>query len=115
MQDGALVWCTQVAGRRAHRSLGGAAPLAVFEAVEAAALQPLPARPFELAAWSTPKVAADTHITVAGALYSVPWAYIGRHVDAHATAQTVECRGSTWSGNAAHDPTETRVRRTPQL
>ena len=36
MQAGALRWCVEVAGRRAHRSLDGASPLAVFEAVEAA-------------------------------------------------------------------------------
>jgi hypothetical protein len=59
MQAGAVSWCTGVAGVRAHRGLDGAAPLAVFEAVEAAALGPLPGTPFELAAWSTPKVGPD--------------------------------------------------------
>jgi transposase len=91
MVDGAVVWCRQVAGRRSHRGLGGAQPLVVFDAVEADALGPLPARAFQLAVWSTPKVAADSHVTVAGALYSVPWRLIGRRVDVRATDALVEC------------------------
>ncbi|HEX9890990.1 MAG TPA: IS21 family transposase [Actinomycetota bacterium] len=89
MAEAALAWCLQVAGRRSHRSLHGAAPATVFEAVEREALLPLPARPFELASWSTPKVAPDTHVVVDGALYSVPWRLIGRVVDARATERQV--------------------------
>ena len=44
MQTAAVAWCVEVAGRRACRPLEGAAPAAVFAAVEAAALMPLPAR-----------------------------------------------------------------------
>ncbi len=91
MADAALVWCAEVAGRRAHRSLGGAQPLAVFQATEASALLPLPARPFEPAAWSAPKVAADSHVSVEGALYSVGWRLVGRRIDVRATAQMIEC------------------------
>lgn len=89
MQSAAVVWCRDVAGRRSHRGLGGAAPATVFKATEAAALLGLPARPFELAEWFTPKVAPDSHVTVAGALYSVPWRLIGRRVDVRATAVEV--------------------------
>jgi hypothetical protein len=80
----------QVAGRRACRPLGGAQPLVVFQATEQPALLPLPPTPFELAAWSTPKVHADCHIQVAGALYSVPWRLVGRHVDVRATTRLLE-------------------------
>jgi transposase len=90
MQQAAEVWCLQVAGRRACRPLGGAQPLQVFQATEQPALLPLSPQPFELAAWSTPKVHPDCHVTVAGALYSVPWRYVGRCVDARATARMVE-------------------------
>jgi transposase len=90
MQHAAEVWCLQVAGRRACRPLGGAQPLQVFQASEQPALLPLPTQPFELAAWSTPKVHPDCHVTVAGALYSVPWQYVGRCMDARATARLVE-------------------------
>ncbi|MGH2687900.1 MAG: Mu transposase domain-containing protein, partial [Actinomycetota bacterium] len=75
---------------RQHRSLGGAAPLTVFEAVEARALLPLPSHAFELAAWSRPKVGADTHAMVGKAFYSVPWRLIGRRLDARQTDRTVE-------------------------
>lgn len=90
MQARALVWCTQVAGRRPHRSLDGAAPLAVFEAVEAPALAPLPREPFELARWSAPKVGPDCHVKVGKALYSVPWRLVGHRVDTRETERTVE-------------------------
>ena len=90
MQEGALLWCREVAGLRAHRSLEGVSPLALFEAVEADTLRPLPADPFELAAWSTPKVGPDCHVKVGKALYSVPWRLIGRRVDAREGERTVE-------------------------
>jgi len=90
MQAGALTWCVEVAGARHHRSLDGAAPLTVFQAVEAATLIVLPPTSFELAGWSTPKVGADCHIKVGKALYSVPWRYIGRRVDAREGDRTVE-------------------------
>ncbi|MDP9389146.1 MAG: IS21 family transposase [Actinomycetota bacterium] len=90
MQADALRWCAEVAGRRHHRSLEGAEPLVVFDAVEAEALLALPPAVFELAGWSTPKVGADCHIKVGKALYSVPWRHIGRRVDAREGDRTVE-------------------------
>ena len=90
MQAEALRWSEQVAGRRASRPLGGAAPAAVFAATEADTLIPLPARPFELATWSRPKVGPDIHIKAGAALYSVPWRLVGRHVDARLTARELQ-------------------------
>lgn len=90
MQTAALVWCATVAGQRRHRSLDGAQPAAVFAAVEADALMSLPVEPFELAAWSTPKVHPDCHVKVGKALYSVPWRLIGKTVDARESDRTVE-------------------------
>lgn len=90
MQAGALTWCTEVAGRRHHRSLDGAQPLAVFEAIEHDTLLALPPASFELCRWSTPKVGADCHVKVGTTLYSVPWRLIGQRVDARETEQTVE-------------------------
>lgn len=90
MQADAARWCVEVAGRRACRALEGAAPGAVFAAVEASALLPLPDTPFELATWCRPKVGPDIHIRVGRTLYSVPWRLIGQHVDARATAHTVQ-------------------------
>jgi hypothetical protein len=90
MQTAALAWCTDVAGRRSHRSLDGASPLSVFDAVERPTLICLPKQPFELASWSAPKVGPDCYIKVGKALYSVPWRLIGRNVDARAGERTVE-------------------------
>ncbi|HVW32581.1 MAG TPA: IS21 family transposase, partial [Acidimicrobiia bacterium] len=90
MQAGAVEWCRSVAGQRRHRGLDGAAPAAVFEAVEREHLAALPPVPFELARWSTPKVGPDCHVKVGRALYSVPWHLIGRRLDARMTEQQVE-------------------------
>ncbi|HET7722461.1 MAG TPA: IS21 family transposase, partial [Acidimicrobiales bacterium] len=48
MQTAAVEWCEGVAGRRHHRGLDGAAPLAVFDAVERPALRPLAHLHFEI-------------------------------------------------------------------
>lgn len=61
MQTEAVTWSQQVAGQRMCRPLGGAAPMAVFGAVEAAALLPLPPTPFTQARWSTATVGPDIH------------------------------------------------------
>jgi transposase len=90
MQAAALAWCRDVAGRRACRPLGGAAPASVFSAVEASALQPLPAKPFVLATWSTATVGPDIHARVGKTIYSVPWRFVGQRVDARATATMVQ-------------------------
>jgi transposase len=90
MQQAAVTWSLEVAGRRACRPLGGAQPLVVFQATEQPALLGLPLEPYELAVWATPKVAADCHISVDGALYSVPWRLVGRHVDVRSTPRHIE-------------------------
>lgn len=90
MQTRAVDWCLGVAGTRPHRSLDGAQPRVVFDAVEAAALLGLPATPFELARWLSPKVAPDCHVHIDKVLYSVPWAHIGTQVDARVTDTVVQ-------------------------
>jgi hypothetical protein len=59
MRTEGLRWSSDVAGQRACRPLEGAAPGAVFAAVEAPALAPLPVAPFVLATWSAAKVGPD--------------------------------------------------------
>jgi transposase len=90
MQTEALRWCRDVAGVRACRPLGGAAPASVFAAVEAEALMPLPGKPFVLATWSTCKVGPDIHAKVGKTIYSVPWRLIGQTLHARSTATTVQ-------------------------
>jgi transposase len=90
MQEQAVLWCRDVAGRRQCRPLGGAAPLSVFEAVEAGELTPLPRKRFVLAVWSRGTIGPDIHVRVGKSLYSVPWRHIGRRVDARETATVVQ-------------------------
>jgi transposase len=90
MRAAALVWCVDVAGARACRPLEGAAPVAVFDAVERDALAPLPSAPFVLATWSSARVGPDIHATVAGTLYSVPWRHIGDRLDVRSTESMVQ-------------------------
>jgi transposase len=90
MQDDALRWCRHVANQRQCRPLQRLAPQAVFDAEERLALLALPRHGFELARWSSPKVNPDIHVKVGKALYSVPWAHIGKTVDAREGLRTVE-------------------------
>ena len=90
MRAEALRWCVEVAGARACRPLDGAAPAAVFAAVEAPALQPLPSAPFVLASWASAKIGPDIHAKVGATLYSLPWRYLGERVDARSTTTMVQ-------------------------
>jgi len=90
MQQAAISWCTDVAGARSCRPLGGAAPLAVFHAVEAEQLKPLPRKRFVLATWSRATVGPDIHVKVGRCLYSVPWRFIGQKIDARSTFTMVQ-------------------------
>jgi transposase len=81
MRTAAAGWSLEVAGQRSCRPLAGERPLAVFRALEQDKLLALPRRPFEAATWQTAKVAPDCHLTVGGALYSVPFRFIGRRLD----------------------------------
>ena len=85
MRSQAATWSLEVAGQRSARPLGGARPADVFRALEAEHLLALPARPFEAASWQTAKVGPDCHIAVGGALYSVPFRFIGRRLDVRLT------------------------------
>jgi transposase len=90
MQTQARTWSAEVAGRRQCRPLQGAAPAAVFEAVEAHTLRPLPRTPFVLARWSSATVGPDIHVKVGRTLYSVPYRLIGKKVDIRSTRTVVQ-------------------------
>ncbi len=85
MRSQAALWSHAVAGQRAARPLAGAQPETVFRALEAEHLLALPQRPFEAATWQTAKVSPDCHLCVGGALYSVPFRYIGQRLDVRLT------------------------------
>ena len=90
MQAGAARWSLEVAGGRPCRPLDGAAPAAVFAAVEKDKLAPLPKTPFVLSEWSRCKVGPDIHAKVGQSLYSVPWKHLGKTLDARSTATMVQ-------------------------
>jgi len=61
-------WCLETAGIRRHGTTRRK-PLELYDTVERPAMIPLPPVPWELATWTTAKVAPDCHAQVAGALY----------------------------------------------
>lgn len=61
-----------------------------FSTEEKFALHPLPAAPFEMAAWKTATVTPDYHIQVDRMFYSVPFQYIGSQVDVRLTSSLIE-------------------------
>lgn len=84
----AVVWCHEEAGQRRHARTQRR-PREHFEAVELAALLPVPATPYDVPLWSEPKIARDQHAQVAKALYSLPTKYVGRRLRARADRTTV--------------------------
>lgn len=61
-----------------------------FEALERAALKPLPLRAYEFGEWRKAKVHPDYHIEVGRAYYSVPYTLIGERVEVRLTAHGIE-------------------------
>ncbi len=90
MQAAAETWSREVAGGRQSRALDGQQPGFVFATVERHALLPLPRNEFQLAVWSTGKVATDCHVKVGKALYSVPWRLMGQQVHARTCGDIVQ-------------------------
>jgi hypothetical protein len=78
VQREALRWCLETAGTRVHGTTRQR-PLAVFENVEQAALQPLTAERYDPPSWSEHKVHPDHTIVVNKGTYTLPTRYIGTH------------------------------------
>jgi transposase len=74
---------------RAFQKLPGSRASA-FAALDAPALQPLPAQRYELARFKTARVHIDYHVEVEGHRYSVPHALVGQVLDARITRHVVE-------------------------
>lgn len=62
----------------------------LFEAIEKAALQGLPAEDYVFAEWRIARVGLDYHVEVHGFFYSVPFGLIRREVDVRITERTIE-------------------------
>lgn len=86
-QRGAF-WCLHDYGVRRHTRTQRL-PLEHFEAEEKGALLPPPVEPYDVPAWSDPKVGRDQHAQVAKAIYSLPREYRGKEVHARADRTTV--------------------------
>jgi len=84
----ARTWCLDEYGLRRH-SRTQRRPLEHFRAEELPILQPVPTTPYDVPAWSTPKVARDQLASVGKATYSLPHPYVGQVVTARADTQTV--------------------------
>ena len=72
-------WVNEIAGTRDHGTTRKQ-PLEQFEALERAALKPLPKQPWEPVVWRRARVHRDAHIELGRRLYSVPWKHIGQTV-----------------------------------
>ena len=90
MQAEALRWATQVYGVHKHRGLDGQTPGSVFAAIEADALLPLPARPFESVIYTIGRVAPDCHVKSGKPFYSVPWRLMGQQVTVRTAGDVVQ-------------------------
>jgi len=62
----------------------------VFEELERPSLKPLPARPYEFARWSRPKLYIDYHVEFDEHFYSAPYQLVGERLDLRATETTIE-------------------------
>jgi hypothetical protein len=88
VQHEAIGWCLETAGTRVHGTTGQR-PLAVFESVERAALQPLIAERYDPPTWSEHKVHPDHTIVVNKGMYTLPTRFIGRTVLVESTRALV--------------------------
>ena len=88
VQREAIAWCLGTAGTRVHGTTRQR-PLAVFENVERAALQPLVAERYDPPSWSEHKVHPDHTVVVNQGTYTLPTRFIGRKVLVESTRALV--------------------------
>jgi len=81
-------WAHEEYGLRRH-STTHRRPLEHFASVEQPRLLRAPGDAYEIPLWAEPKVARDQHAQVDRALYSLPFEYRGKHVQARADRTTV--------------------------
>ena len=85
----AELWCTDKAGTRIHGTTR-LRPAEVFRAEEQPLLLALPGQPYDVPAWSEPKVNRDFHVEVARGIYSVSHTLVGKRLLARADSTTVK-------------------------
>jgi transposase len=82
-------WCARTAGMRIHGTTAQR-PGEHFAAAEASLLLTLPAMPYDVPMFASPKVAPDRHAEVARAIYSIPGELIGQRLQARADSRLVK-------------------------
>jgi len=97
-----LKWVEQVAGQRRHGTTKQK-PLERFREVEAAALQPLPATPYEPATWKQVKLHRDCYVVFEQAYYSAPYQLVGQTLWVRGGARIVELYTQNHQLVATHD------------
>ncbi len=89
LNEKALLWCREQVGREIHGTTCEA-PMARFELQEQAALQSLPAQPFDPPTWAEATVHPDHHLVFERSYYSLPTRFVGKTVWVRATRRLVE-------------------------
>ena len=112
MNEAGLRWVREQAGVRVHGTTKEQ-PLARFQE-EQEALIALPAEEFEWLSAAQCRVAADCHVTVDGAYYSVPHKHVGEQVDVYIGQRIVEVYAGT-TLLVTHEKAERRGERQTRL
>lgn len=81
VREALRTWLQKVAGERVHGTTGRR-PAEQFAQVEKEALLPLPAEAYRMVVWRRVRVHPDSHVAIRGVMYSVPFAHVGKQVDA---------------------------------
>lgn len=97
-----LAWCETTAGRRTHGTTKEQ-PLARFQAVEQAHLQPLPATPYDLAVWKVADLHRDCYVLFDNAYYSAPFRLVGQQLRIRGGSQSVQLYTTDYQLVATHD------------
>lgn len=95
-------WCATTAARRVHGTTKER-PCARFDDVERAALQPLPAEPYDMAIWKAVTLYRDCYVTFAQSYYSAPYRLVGQPLWVRAGARTVQIITTRHEVVAIHD------------
>lgn len=89
-RESAARWCREIAGTRVHGTTRKI-PYEVFESDERPTMRPAPDSLYDVPLYvDSAKVHPDHHIQVAQALYSVPTAYLRKHVRVRADRKLVK-------------------------
>jgi transposase len=102
-------WALTVAGQRIHGTTKER-PLDRF-ASERAALQPLPAAPYDLAVWKQVKLQRDCYVVFENAYYSAPFRLVGQQLWVRGGSQMVQIYTTDYQLVATHDRAQKPGRR----